>query len=244
VGTASHAIGVWLMLVLVAAATFAVVIGPLWREQMLRAWVRSAATDLRHARVRAGVQLLRDRAEGIADAARQADEAAGRARAAWTAAGDAADTAWWLFATADTAAQRALAAARYGGSADPTDPESVAARRRLLHRLAGDAHRRRQLSAHQLADVHAERDGWDPNRPIVELEVRLRCAIRDHFWQMYQETATAERAAWDVLETASRAKVELAGAAVDAAAEAPAPEFAANRRIRPAAGRIAAASPA
>jgi hypothetical protein len=227
------AVGVWLMLVLFAAATILVVVGPLWREQMLRAWVRSGATQLRQARADADMQRSYRCAEELAIAARQAAATADRLHAEWTAAGDAADAAWWLFHTADLAAKQALRAAQYETPVDRAGSgNSAHARRRLLHRLATDAHRRGQLSAGQLADIIAGRDGWDADRQPVELDVKLRCAIRDHFWASYQKATTRERAAWRSAEIASRAKVSLAEEARLAASQATRP---------PAAGPVAEA---
>lgn len=239
----SRAIGVWFMLIVFAAASIAVVLGPLWREQVLRARVRAASTELRQARAHAGARRRRELAGDLAVVARRAEEVAQRRHADWTAAGDAADAAWWLFHAADEAAKRALSAAQYGSTQEDAGPDSVAARRRLLHRLATDAHRRGQLSARQLADVRAGRDGWEPGRPLVDLEVQLRVAIRDHFWQAYQKAAAEERIAWEAVEAASRAKVDLAGTALDAAVDAPQPELVGATRPRPRTGHLPAAYP-
>lgn len=239
----SRAIGVWLVLILFAMASIAVVLGPLWREQVLRARVRAASTELRDARADAGARRLRELAGDLAVVARRAEEVAQRRHADWVAAGDGADAAWWLFHAADDAAQRALSAARYGRPQQDAGPDSVAARRRLLHRLASDAHRRGQLSTRQLADVLTGRDGWEPDRPLLDLEVQLRLAIREHFWQAYQAAAAEERLAWDAVAAASRAKVDLAEHALDAEVEAPAAAVAGVRRARPATGHVPAASP-
>jgi hypothetical protein len=61
----------------------------------------------------------------------------------------------------------------------------------------------RQLSALDLSDALAHRNGWDPRCHPVEQEVVLRRVARDSLRQAYRVAAQREATAWQAANTAS-----------------------------------------
>ncbi|MEU4661585.1 hypothetical protein AB0F83_07530, partial [Micromonospora chalcea] len=98
-----------------------------------------------------------------------------------------------------------------------------AARERWLHHAAMTAHWRGDLSARQLADVLARRNGWDPRRHPAEQEIVLARAVRDRRRAGWESAAERERQAWRDAELAAEAARTLAAEA-----------YAATLAVRPA----------
>jgi hypothetical protein len=228
------AFGVWAVLIGVSVAAVLVAMGRGWREALLRAWVRTAATTLRRARARNRAQLLAAYADELAEAQRLAARSVRERHDEWEAAGHTLDAAWQGRRAVDVAAARLAFAAvpsdpepsRPGDGQGP-DPVELAARGRLLRRMATEAYRRGDLSGTQLIEVLTGRGAWSARHDLVELETRLCMAARDHRRGQYRLAVKAERKAWDALEAARGAQdalfavqPELAG---DAAHPAPLP---------------------
>ena len=213
-----QALGVWFVLIALTASLVTFVLAPLWREQAFRFWVRAAAGRLRRVRFRAEARRLHAHARRASERARLAATARQERRAAWWSVERNVDAAWSAFEAADADARRVLRAYGYGLLSEDDDGDDVAARRRVLRRLATEARARGDLSIRQLSEVRLERDPWDPRRPLADLETMLRCAIRDHRWHLYRRAAAAEREAWHEAESASETTSTLMREAVAAAA--------------------------
>jgi hypothetical protein len=88
---------------------------------------------------------------------------------------------------------------------DARTPAEYADRERFLHRSATAACRRHELSIHELNDVLAHRNGWDPTRHPVHQEAALSKAVRDRQFMAYREATTRERQAWHTAGVAAAA---------------------------------------
>jgi hypothetical protein len=76
------------------------------------------------------------------------------------------------------------------------------------------------LSAEQLGDVLAQRNGWDAELHPCEQEAKLRRAVRQRLLQAYRTASEMERAACHAADTAAAAKRSLEDEALDAAERA------------------------
>ncbi|MGR6318375.1 hypothetical protein Q2K19_00925 [Micromonospora soli] len=169
-----------------------------------------------------------ERAARLADLSRYADEVAvaadgaaqtaRRRREQWLATQDEADRAWRAYDEADGAARRVAGAAALPPPRTPRTPAEYAARERWLHHAAMAAHWRGELTARQLADVLAHRNGWDPRRHPAEQEIVLARAVRDGRRAGWRAAAEREQRAWRDAELAAEAARALAAEAYAAAA--------------------------
>ena len=144
-------------------------------------------------------------ADEVAVAAERAAATARRRRAEWERAQDAVDEAWAAFDAADRAVRRIAAATAIPVNDDARTPAEYAERERFLHRSATAACRRHELSIHELNDVLAHRNGWDPRRHPVLQEAALCKAVRDRQFMAYREATTRERQAWHTAGVAAAA---------------------------------------
>lgn len=154
----------------------------------------------------------------ISVAAERAADMAEKARQEWLAAQEQLEEAWQAFETTEADARRFDKAAVLPLPHAPKTPAEYAFRERYLHRVAMAACSRRQLSALELSDALAHRDGWDPKRHPAEQEVVLRRAVRDCMWAGYRAATKRERAAWRTAEMAQEAKRSLRREAAEASA--------------------------
>jgi len=223
------AFGVWTVLIGVSVAAVLVAMGRGWREALLRAWVRKAATRLRRTRARDRARLLAAYADRVAEARRLAATSVRERRAEWEAAERTLQAAWQARCAVDVAAARLAFAtipsatipsgsvlsgrepARPGNGREPNpvepdavepDPVESAGRGRLVRRLATEAYRRGDLSGSQLVEVLTGRGAWSARHDLVELETRLCMTARDHRSGQYRLALDAERKAWNALEAA------------------------------------------
>ncbi|MFF4892775.1 hypothetical protein [Micromonospora chersina] len=160
---------------------------------------------------------LRRYADEVAAAAAGAAQTARRRREQWLAAQDEADRAWRAYDEAEGAARRFAGAAALPAPHTPRTPAEYAARERWLHHAAMAAHWRGDLSARQLADVLAHRNGWDPRRHPAEQEIVLARAVREGRRAGWAAAAERERRAWRDAELAAEAARTLAAEAYAAA---------------------------
>lgn len=179
---------------------------------------------------------LRRYADEVAVAAAGAAQTARRRRAQWLRTQDEADRAWRAYDEAESAARRLGAAAPLPAPRTPRTPAEYAARERWLHHAAMTAHWRGDLSARQLADVLAHRNGWDPRRHPAEQEIVLARVVREGRRAGYRTAVEREQQAWRDAELAAEAARALAVEAYAAAAAlrpAPAPVRGAAAVTRP-----------
>ncbi|MGY0006340.1 hypothetical protein [Micromonospora sp. I033] len=171
---------------------------------------------------------LRRYADEVAVAAAGAAQTARRRREQWLTAQDEADRAWRAYDEAEGAARRFAGAAALPAPHTPRTPAEYAARERWLHHAAMAAHWRGELTARQLADVLAHRNGWDPRRHPAEQEIVLARAVREGRRAGWAAAAERERRAWRDAELAAEAARPLAAEA-----------YAATAALRPADGATA-----
>lgn len=156
-------------------------------------------------------------ADEVAVAAAGAAQTARRRREQWLAAQSEADRAWTAYDEADTAARRLAGAGALPAPHTPHTPTEYAARERWLHHAAMAAHWRGDLTARQLADVLAQRNGWDPRRHPAEQEIVLARTVRDGRRGRWEVAAERERLAWRDAELAAESARTLAAEAYAAA---------------------------
>jgi hypothetical protein len=220
------AFGVWAVLIGVSVAAVLVAMGRGWREALLRAWVRKAATRLARARARDRAKLHAAFVEQLTESRRSAARWVGERHAEWEAAERTLRAAWQARCAVDVAAARlAFAALPIDGERQEPpderrepDPVELAGRGRLLRRLASEAYRRGDLSGLQLVEVLTGRGPWSARHDLVDLETRLCMAARDHRHAQYRVAVGAERRAWDALEAARGAHDALWAVQPDLAA--------------------------
>ncbi|MFE9957659.1 hypothetical protein [Micromonospora sp. NPDC005299] len=161
---------------------------------------------------------LRRYADEVAVAAAGAAQTARRRREQWLTAHDEADRAWRAYDEAETSARRFANAAALPAPHTPRTPAEYAARERWLHHAAMTAHWRGDLTARQLADVLAHRNGWNPRRHPAEQEIVLARAVREGRRATWAAAAERERRAWRDAESAAEAARTLAAESHAAAA--------------------------
>lgn len=150
-------------------------------------------------------------------AAQRAAAMARRRREEWLAAQAQAEAAWQQYEKGDAATQRLNQAAAYPVRRMRA---SRAERERYLHRAAMTRCSHRQLSALDLSDVLAHRNGWSPERHPVEQEIALQRAVRDSLFTAYRAAAERERKAWQDADVAAAASTSLRAEAIVAASRA------------------------
>jgi len=148
-------------------------------------------------------------AQEVSVAAGRAATMAERRREEWLAAQEQLEEAWQAYEASEADARRLSRAAALPTPAAPKTPAEYAYRERFLHRAAMAACSRKQLSALDLSDALAHREGWDPRRHPADQEVVLRRAVRDCMWASYRSAANRERAAWRSADVANEAKTSL-----------------------------------
>lgn len=222
------AFGVWALLIGVSVAAVLVAMGRGWREALLRAWVRKAATRLRRARAHDRAELHAAFVDRLTESRRSAARSVAERHDEWEAAERTLEAAWRARCAVDVAAARLAFAAlpsgpersgpersgrlpsrpgasRSGpsdGGRHEADLVELMGRGRLLRRLASEAYRRGDLSGSQLVEVLTGRGAWSAKHDLAELETRLCMAARDHRHAQYRVALDAERRAWDALEAA------------------------------------------
>ncbi len=152
---------------------------------------------------------LRRYAQEVAVAAERAAITAQRRRADWLTASDEAEVARRAYDDAAAAARRVTAALALPVPGTPRTPAEYADRERYLHRAVMTACGRGELSALQLSDALAHRNGWDPRRHPVEQEIMLRQAIRANQSAAHRAAVARERAAWQAADIAVLAASSL-----------------------------------
>jgi hypothetical protein len=83
-----------------------------------------------------------------------------------------------------------------------------------------EAYRRGELSAGQVTDMLAYRNGWDRGMPVCEQEAMLRRLVRQRLLAAYRAASEQERAARHAADMAAEAKRSLEDEAFAAAERA------------------------
>jgi hypothetical protein len=199
---------IWLLLVLFAVVAILGLIVSARREEPA-AQQPVPGTVLKRARLAAKAQELSRYAQEVGVAAERAATMAERRREEWMAAQVHSEAAWQAYEASDATARRLSAAAVLPTPRTPRTPDEYADRERYLHRAAMFACSRRELSALDLSDVLAHRNGWDPRHHPVEQEVILRRTVRDSLLAAHRVATRWERDAWQAAETAAVAAKSL-----------------------------------
>lgn len=161
-------------------------------------------------------------ASEVTVAAERAAAMAHKRREEWLAAQAQVDVAWQQYEPVQDATQRLNQATAY-----PTRKMRASRRdrERYLHRAAMTRCSHRQLSALELSDVLAHRNGWDPKRHPVEQEIILQRAARDSLYAAYRAAVERERKAWQAADIAAAASASLRHEARSAAHRAKEVQF-------------------
>jgi hypothetical protein len=201
-----QAAAIWMILLLVATVTAAVLTLP--RLATARpALALVPAPEAAAPEVAGPDDDLRYAAE-VAVAADRAAATARRLRDEWAAAQEEVDATWTAYDEADRAARRVAAATAYPVMRRRRRPGENADRERYLHRAATALCRNHEISISQLNDVLAHR-GWNPRLHPAAQESALRQAVRDHRYAAYLAAAERERQAWTSSERAALALSSL-----------------------------------
>jgi hypothetical protein len=205
-----HAAGIWVLLVLTG----------LFSLLLFKSKVDDGGTETAMPR-RAKPDPVRERhhaqhtkefiryAQEVSVAAARAAAMAERRRQEWLAAQAQLDEAWQAYEASDAEARRFSLAAALPTPQAPRTPSEYAFRERFLHRAAMSACSHKQLSALDLSDALAHREGWDPTLHPADQEVVLRRAIRDCMWSSYRSAVQREHEAWRAADLANEAKLTL-----------------------------------
>ncbi|WP_428967044.1 hypothetical protein [Micromonospora fluostatini] len=216
---------IWLVLLAVVGVTVAalLVVRPGRRRLDVAGRIREAAMPGRLEEAEEERERQRY-AQEVAVAAERAGTTAQRRRTEWLAAQEAVEAAWQAYQEAEEDVRRLTAAAAMPLPRTARTPAEYADRERFLHRTAQEAYRRQELSAEQLGDALAYRNGWDPRRHPVEQELFLRRAVRDNLLARHEAARAQEQAAWRAAELAVAAAGSLRAEAFAATEPAPATE--------------------
>ncbi len=233
-----RAAAIWLTLVFVVMVAL---FGLLGRPKRVRAKVTpeqaARGRALKHARLLMRAEELDRYAREVQSEAQRAAEVAHRRREAWLAAQREAETAWQAYDAADLEARKVIFASHlprfHMTSATPDSPAEsqfeAGFRERYLHRTAMAACSHRQLSALELSDALAHRNGWNPHLHPFDQDVALRRAVRESLLAGYRSAADREQNAWQEADSAAATATRLHHEAAVAAERA----LVARLRIRP-----------
>jgi hypothetical protein len=98
---------------------------------------------------------------------------------------------------------------RFELAAAPETPAEFAFRERYLHRTAMAACSHRQLSALELSDALAHRNGWNPKLHPFDQDVALCRAVRENLLSGYRHAADREQKAWQDADAAAATATQL-----------------------------------
>jgi len=206
-----EAIEIWLGLVAIAVLALVCLTVPGHRRERRREPVpdRVDADRRRRGRLAERADELSRYAEEIGVAAARAAVTAQRTHDEWVAARRTQEAAWRAYEVADTAARRVIQAGAFPAPRTPRTPAEYADRERFLHRAAGEAFRRGELTVEQYGDALAHRNGWNPRLHPVDQERVVRRAGRDRLLRAYQVASALERSSWHTTDMAAVAKQSL-----------------------------------
>jgi hypothetical protein len=155
-------------------------------------------------------------------AAQSAAATAQRRREEWIAAQREAEMAWQAYDASDIEARKVIFASYLPRQdvAIADNPAEYAFRERYLHRSAMAACSHRELSALELSDALAHRNGWNPRLHPFDQDVAVRRAVRENFLAGYRAAADREQKAWQDADTVAAEATRLLSEAAAAAEKA------------------------
>jgi hypothetical protein len=204
-----RAVTIQLTLMAFAVVVLACLLAPDARRRLRELARRAAEARLRRKRLAARVAELSRYAEEVAVAASRAAVTAERRHDEWVLAHQTREAAWQAYEAADVRVRRVALAAAFPTPAITGTPGDLTANQRYLRNAATEAYQRGELTADQLRDVLARRDGWDPRRHPCEQEAMLRRAGQQRMLRAYRTASEMERAARQAADTAAAAKRSL-----------------------------------
>lgn len=218
-----QAAAIWLTLIV---SVMLALLGLLGRPKRVKVTPEQAARGraLKHARLLMRAEEMEDYAHQVEAAAQQAATTAQRRREEWFAAQRETEFAWQAYDAADEEARKVIFASRlpwsHVPSAPPESAAEIAFRERYLHRSAMAACSHRQLSALELSDALAHRNGWNPMLHPFDQDVAVRRAVRESLLAGYRAAAAREKEAWLQADSAAEAAATLHREAAVAAEKA------------------------
>jgi hypothetical protein len=215
-----QAAAIWLTLIVSAGLALLGLLGRPKKTKVATPEQMARGRALKHARLLTRAEETDRYAHEVEIAAQRADETARRRREEWLAAQREAESAWQAYDAADIEARKVIVAShmpRFKASATPAD---FAFRERYLHRTAMAACSHRQLSALELSDALAHRNGWNPMLHPFDQDVALRRAVRENLQGGYRSAAAREQEAWQRADVAAASAVSLHQEAAVAAEKA------------------------
>ncbi|HEV7896541.1 MAG TPA: hypothetical protein VGP31_01675 [Planosporangium sp.] len=215
-----QAVLIQLALVAFAVVVLAWLLAPDARRRLREMAQRAAEARFRRIRLAAHVADLNRYAEELRVAAGRAAVTAERRHREWVVAYQTREAAWNAYEAADAAARRAALASAFPAPAISTAAEDLSVNQRYLHQAATEAYQRGELTAKQLRDALAHRNGWDPRRHPYEQETMLRRAGQQRMQRAYQTASMMERSARQAADTSAAARRSLEDEAFDAATRA------------------------
>lgn len=214
------AAAVWSVLLVFAIVAIAALIGRRPKAAFAGHDTRANGAVLKRVRLAAKAAELNRHAREVTVAAERAGALAHRRREEWLAAQERVEAAWQAYQAGDGAARRLNAAAALPTPRTPSTPAEYADRERYLHRAAMAACSRRELSALDLSDALAHRNGWDARLHPADQEVVLRRFVAETLLANYRQAIAREQETWQaagIAAAAARSLREEAFAAADGA---------------------------
>jgi hypothetical protein len=227
-----QAAAIWLTLIVSAFLALLGLLGRPKRPKVITSEQVTRGRALKHARLLMRAEALDRYARDTEQAAHVAAEKAQRRREEWIAAQREAETAWHSYDRADLEARKVIFASLLPRPdvAIADNPAEYAFRERYLHRRAMAACSHRELSALELSDALAHRNGWNPLLHPFDQDVAVRRAVRENLLAGYRAAADREQKAWQDADTAAAEATRLHSEAALAAEKA----MVARISIRPA----------
>lgn len=235
-----RAAAIWLTLVFVAIVALLGLLGRPKRVTAVTPEQTAKGRALKHARLLMRAEELDRYAREVQAEAERAAAVAHRRREAWLSVQREAEIAWQAYDAADLEARKVIFASHLprfhmtSAMSDSADESRFEAgfRERYLHRTAMAACSHRQLSALELSDALAHRNGWNPRLHPFDQDVAVRRAVRESLLAGYRSAADREQQMWHEADAAAATASRLHHEAAVAAERA----MMARLRIRPARG--------
>jgi hypothetical protein len=223
---------IWITLIV--SATLAL-LGLLGRPRRVQVTPEQTARGraLKHARLLMRAQELENYAREVEVAAQRSADMAHRRREDWLNTQREAENTWQAYDHADREARKVILASYLPQPKCTSTPAEFAFRERYLHRAAMTACSHRQLSALELSDALAHRNGWNPMLHPLDQDVVLHRAVRECLFAGYRNAVARERDAWQDADAAAAAAARLHREAAVADEKA----RQARTAVRPARGR-------
>jgi hypothetical protein len=204
-----QAAAIWLTLIVSATLALLGLLGRPKRTKPVTPEQAARGRALKQARLLMRAEQMDRHARDVEIAARRVAETAQRRREEWLAAQREAETAWQAYDAADLEARKVIVASYMPRQKVSATPAEFAFRERYLHRVAMTACSHRRLSALELSDALAHRNGWNPMLHPFDQDVALCRAVRENLLAAYRHAAALEQEAWQQADVAAAAAASL-----------------------------------